>query len=156
SATGFTLVESLTTLVVVGVLASLAVPSLRQEIATIRVIGVLDQLQSDLMLARMMAARDGAPSEVRFTADADGCIVEYLLVPWGAAGSATAIRRRVEAGATGVCLRGGRRPKPVRFDARGLVRKGARTFSVTQDDREYALVLSFAGRVRRVERGKER
>lgn len=62
------MIEMVTTLVVAGILVSLASPKLNGVIAQSRVRALLDQMASDIAYARMLAVREGQPTSVRLSA----------------------------------------------------------------------------------------
>lgn len=68
SARGFTLMELMITLTILGILMSLAAPSLSQFITEQRLKSVSFELQGSLMLARNAAMTRGLPASVSVTA----------------------------------------------------------------------------------------
>lgn len=63
---GFTLVELLFAIVLIGILSGLAVPSLRGFTAKMRLQSALEQITADLYYARTLAVRSGRPVVLRF------------------------------------------------------------------------------------------
>jgi prepilin-type N-terminal cleavage/methylation domain-containing protein len=66
SRAGFTLVEALTALVVLGVLAGLAAPSLSAFLAQLRTRGALNELATDVAYARALAVKNGRRAVLLF------------------------------------------------------------------------------------------
>jgi prepilin-type N-terminal cleavage/methylation domain-containing protein len=67
---GQSLIEVLTVLVLIGLLAGAAVPSMRGYMAEARVRTALDRMAGDISYARMLALRAGARVELRQTGPA--------------------------------------------------------------------------------------
>ena len=65
---GHTLIELLTVLVLIAVIASLAAPSMTGYVARSKVRRALDRVTTDIAFARMAAVREGVRSEIVFTA----------------------------------------------------------------------------------------
>ena len=63
---GFTLVEMMTVLALVGILGALASPALGRVAARAHTAAALNQFAADVAYARMLAVRFGARTEVRF------------------------------------------------------------------------------------------
>lgn len=66
---GFTLVEVVFVLVLLGILVMLSAPSLAGWVQRSRVDGAASQVAADLAYARMLAVRSGAGAAVSFDAD---------------------------------------------------------------------------------------
>jgi len=62
------MIEMVTTLVVAGILVSIAAPKLDGVITQSRIRALLDQMASDIAYARMLAVREGQPTSVRISA----------------------------------------------------------------------------------------
>lgn len=77
---GLTIVELLTVMIVLGILATVVAPSFRGMMVRQRVQGVHDQLLTDLQLARSeQTARSGASTEVAVTFGGNGLISCYTV-----------------------------------------------------------------------------
>ncbi|HYJ78603.1 MAG TPA: GspH/FimT family pseudopilin [Longimicrobiaceae bacterium] len=63
---GFTLVEVLAVLAIMGIAAAMAAPSLGAYVRRQRVRGALDLLAGDVQYARMLAVRNGRPAVLRW------------------------------------------------------------------------------------------
>ena len=61
---GFSAIELMTTLVLVGILASLATPALNEYVDRTRTRRALDRVVSDVSYARMLAVQRGAPAAI--------------------------------------------------------------------------------------------
>ncbi|HET8656383.1 MAG TPA: GspH/FimT family pseudopilin [Longimicrobiaceae bacterium] len=147
SIAGATLIELVTTVALVAILAGLAVPSLRETIVDLRVRTTLDQLVSDLHHARLLALEDGWPVALILRADSRGCVVADALLRHGAPEPVPV--HDLGRGLRGLCIAKPATLDRVRFDPRGLTTSGACTLSVRRGARVYSVVVSFAGRIRR-------
>jgi prepilin-type N-terminal cleavage/methylation domain-containing protein len=76
---GFSLIELLTALVLLGVLASLAAPAMSTQLRRARVRSALDLLTADVYRARVLAVREAGRFELAFR-PAAGCARAYVLV----------------------------------------------------------------------------
>jgi len=145
---GFSLIELLTALLLLGVLASLAAPSLSATIDGIRGRAALEQFLTDLTFARMLALRAGERVELRLAWKTGGsCIASYSVVVTAAT---ERIARRVGLDEGRVCLATNNK-NPIVFNTRGLP-YGVFARSVWVEGRGLAdtLRLSQLGRVYRV------
>jgi prepilin-type N-terminal cleavage/methylation domain-containing protein len=78
---GFSLVELVFTLVIFGILISLAAPSMRGWIRKTKTTELVNQFTADVYYARMLAVRAGRRVEVRFTPSAqNACVQRYEIV----------------------------------------------------------------------------
>lgn len=145
---GFTLLEILTVLVIIGVLTSLAVPSLAGQITRMKMHSVLNALRGDLFYARMTAVRAGQSAEMRFTWNSDkSCVVSYDIVELT---DPERIVKKVSVGteARGVCLRMNNANNRLVFNSRGLPSTvAARSFYASRGIAADSMRLSQAGRV---------
>ncbi len=145
---GFSLVELLLVLALMGVLAAIAAPSFTGWIRSIRTSSAADRLAADLALARVTAVRDGWTTSLRIDGqgvyritrdDALGEPVDVL--------SETDLRRDYPG--VNVSPSGTR----IAFDSRGIVRSGGgdatTTLIVYQSGGYETLTVSAVGRVLR-------
>ena len=147
SPAGVTLIESLVILVVVGILSSLSIPSLKPFIERARVRGTLDRLSGELYQARVLAVRAGTRVQIRFVPDS-GCADAYELVR---ADLGTLVHRVTVADeAPGVCL-SSNVARSFSIDSRGLLIGSARTVFARAGDQRDSLIISMVGRVLRSE-----
>lgn len=145
---GYSLVELVVTFVIVGLVASLAVPSVRGEIERLRVHGALNRVVSEIYRARMAAVESGAPTLVVLHPGAGGC-VERVGVATLAGGAERSISSNVLL--PGLCMRHTGDSVLV-FDARGMLKPPARSIRVSHGGVADSVVLSIAGRIRRTYR----
>lgn len=73
---GHTLIELLTVLVLVFVIASLAAPSMSDYLAKSRTRRALDRIANDIAFARMLAVREGTASAIDFSTGGYTVIVQ--------------------------------------------------------------------------------
>lgn len=142
---GYTLVELLTVVTLVGILSAAAVPSLRGSIDQIRVQSLVRRLTGDLHLARMLAVREGRSVDLLLTSSGDGCVSAYRIARRGI--PADPLVRPVGRESPGVCLIHNGRPR-LTFDPRGMARTGGKRFTVRAGEASDSVVVSFAGRIR--------
>lgn len=142
---GYTLIELVIAVTLLGLLAVVAVPAFDNAVQTARARAVLERFVGDLFLARMTAVRSGQRAELRFEWDErEECVRAYELL--GRAGPDSLWLRR-ESGAGGVCLAMNNREDVV-FDARGLPASFvARSLWVRVGPRADSLRVSQLGRV---------
>ena len=82
---GLTIIELLTVMIVIGILATVVAPSFRSMLLRQRVQGIHDQLLTDLQLARSeQAARSGASTQVAVTFGGNGQVSCYTVHTVGA------------------------------------------------------------------------
>jgi prepilin-type N-terminal cleavage/methylation domain-containing protein len=147
---GFTLVELLVTMVVIGLLASLVVPGFRRLVDGIRVRSALQQLTGDLYHVRLLAVREGRPMQLVMLRDSAGCVRAYRIEASSPPANPTV--RQLPA-LPELCLRHSGDTVVV-FNARGMLRPPARSFSVTYHGAADSVLVSIAGRIRRAYRRK--
>jgi type II secretory pathway pseudopilin PulG len=145
-AAGHSLFELLVVVVVVGVLTSLAAPSLRQAIALTRTRAALQLLAADLYRARALAARDGRELRIRFEPPGTGCVRRYVLEDPAVNRELLAVD--LEREAPGVCLQVSGSPQ-IRINARGMPAGASRKVRARHGAAADSFSLSLVGRVLR-------
>lgn len=146
ASSGFSLVEVLAVLVLLGVLASLAVPSMHETVRRARLRSVLDQLTTDLYQARAQAVRSGHHLRFRFEAASGGCARGYVLED-----PELNLRLRevdLEEEAPGVCLNVSG-SEVLRVDARGMLVGASRKVRARSHHLADSVSISLIGRVYR-------
>lgn len=154
NARGFTLLELLTVLVVVGVGASLAAPEFDRAVARMRTRGALSRFAADVYHARILAVRAGRSVVIRFPGAAR-CAAGGTN-RFGTDHYVVVVRETPEREAKRVVLEGGElclemnQSDSIRFDGRGLPRgPGNRSVVARRGDVRDSLTISRAGRVLR-------
>lgn len=144
---GFSMMETLTVLTIIGILCAIAAPRFSGFVSASRVDRARDVLAADLNLARMQAIRRGRPSTVQIV----GGNRYYVVVPRPNAALMDTIKRvELKRDYPGVTF------SPVTasigFDSRGLLRSGSTTNDVAavQGTRRTALKITQLGGVYRV------
>ncbi|MDG1034397.1 MAG: GspH/FimT family pseudopilin [Luminiphilus sp.] len=157
---GFTLVESLVTLAVLGILLSLAVPSFHQLIMRAQQRAVVLQLEAAVRLARHTAIREGRRvllcpmgSDSSFSSGADvddlTCAQDYRagVGVWLEVDNQWSLLRVWQWPRTAITNRVGDRPVTVKlqFATNGLSNRNV-TWSICLGDQNLSLVLNRIGR----------
>ena len=147
---GFSLVELLGVLAVLGILAILVAPSLSGQISRIKSETVLDRFAGDLYYARMAAVRSGQRVEVRLNWNADrSCVDGYDLVELNAP-ERVLKSVPVTADTRGVCLHVNNSGNPLVYNSRGLPHGlGTRTIVSTHGKASVRATQAQAGRIYR-------
>jgi len=147
---GFTLIEILFTLVLLGILISLATPAMSAWIIRTRLDRVTNQLAGDLFYAKMLAVRAGQRVEIRFAAPVDGCAPEYRIVVTGP-NERQAKMVDLRHDARGLCLTHSSGAARTTFTSRGLPVSLAYSYTIAGRGMSTRITVSAAGRVYRVE-----
>jgi prepilin-type N-terminal cleavage/methylation domain-containing protein len=145
-ARGYTLVELVIVLVLLGIFASLAAPSLAGYLRRVRMQLVLDTLTRDLFYARMVATRAGRRVELRFLHAPEPCVAGYRIVVMEDP-EREAKRVDLELHAPGVCLRKNG-PAVLSFSSRGRP-SWNHSFWIRHGPLGDSLTLNQLGRVHR-------
>lgn len=144
-AAGYSMIELLTVLVIIGIGASVATPAIASYIDQARSQRALDRLVVDVSYARMMAVEDGRKSAIRV--QADGTYTIETLAPGGAW---TPIRTvRLGDDYPGIVLSG--TVSALEFSSRGLVENlaGEAYIKVSVHGARDSVFVSPAGRAYR-------
>jgi prepilin-type N-terminal cleavage/methylation domain-containing protein len=142
---GFTIIELLCVLAVVGIAASLAVPAMTSQVERLRVRAALDLLTSHVARGRMLAVREAVRVRLRFE-PATGCARAYVLSR--AADGATLDSVPLSLEHRSVCLHANL-PQPLVFDSRGMLVGSPRMIYGRAGSRKDSISVSIAGRIYR-------
>ena len=143
---GFSLIEILVAILVVGLLASAALPRFDRFLAQIRRRAALDTVVSELYRARMLAIDVGGGVRLVLRSDESGCIDAVALLLDDAAGNARSSLAPV--GGRSHCLRHSA-DSIMHFNSRGMLRPPSRSIYSADAANADSVVVSVAGRVRR-------
>lgn len=142
---GFTLIEMLTAVVIIGILTSLAAPRFSTQLQRLRARAALDELSAVIVRARALAVLRGERVVVRLR-PAHGCAHSYVI-------AAAATRQVLDsvpipAGARHVCVRSNHR-QHLAINSRGVLIGSPRTIRARAGTQADSLTISIAGRVYR-------
>jgi len=142
---GFTLVELITSLVVIGVLVSLAAPELTSELRRARVRSALGEFTSDVYRARAYAAANGVRVTLALQPTA-GCAAGYVLrrADTGALVRSVSLVAR----ARGVCL-SSNVARAMSINSRGMLVGSPRVVRAAAGEQRDSVSISIAGRIYR-------
>lgn len=141
---GYSLLELLSVLVLLGLLSALAVPSLQAAVQRIRVRGVLHRVGADLYRARALAARSGREVVLRFDGDPAGCVRGWAIEDPAAGRSLRVVELAREAPGVCVSVSGS---ATLRVNARGMPNGAARKVRARLGSAADSLSVSLVGRV---------
>lgn len=122
STAGFTLVELLTTVVIIGILSAMAAPKLGAVVRGGKLRGTVDQVSADISYARILAVRSGRTASLCF--DSTDRRVYQIVTGTCAAVTATRKRQDLRADAAGVSVsvtQGTATLTGITFNSRGMV-----------------------------------
>ncbi|HET7321228.1 MAG TPA: prepilin-type N-terminal cleavage/methylation domain-containing protein [Longimicrobiaceae bacterium] len=144
---GYTLLELMTVVLLLGILAALAAPRLSRAVQDSRTGGALNRLVSEIAVARQLAVTEGGRTRLTLSAPAS-----YTLSRVDASGSETVVRTaNLQADYPGVAfdLSGG--AVALEFSSRGLVTNLAddQFIRIYDGDSRDSILVSAAGRVYR-------
>jgi prepilin-type N-terminal cleavage/methylation domain-containing protein len=148
---GYTLLELIAALVVLGILTSIAAPKLGGVVRGSKLQGVADQINADLAYARILAVRSGRSASLCFNA-ADRRVYQVVT---GTCAAVTATRKRqdLRSGSAGVSVsvaQGSTALTEISFNSRGML-TGAGTVKLTaaQQGKTAVVELSPLGKTTR-------
>lgn len=138
---GYTLVEILAALTILGILLAIAAPRFSGMLNTNRVERVVGGLTADLSLARIRAIRENRETVVRI----DG--TRYIVYVANGAGAASDTLKKVRLNDNyqGVTLT----PATIRFNSRGMLAGESATIVATHGTQTRSLSITGLGRVYR-------
>lgn len=139
---GFSLIELVIVIVLIGIMAGMAVPKLTNTIRVTRADSALGGLSTDLMYARMLAVRNGQRITVWLTPTGYQIVI---VQPDGTLRMARSVNTASEY--PGLTLASS--APSLTFDSRGLLQDGAVTVSATQGSITKTLQVLPTGRVSR-------
>ena len=142
---GFSLIEIIMTLAILGVIAGLATPAMIAMIDSIRVRSALDQLTSDIYRTRALAARGGLRLKIRFT-PTSGCADAYIIEK--ATDGARIDSVALNSGPAGVCI-SSNVAQSMTIDSRGLLIGSPRMLYGRSGRQADSISVSIVGRVYR-------
>ncbi len=144
---GFSLLELLLALVLMGIIATVALPPFNAYLQRVRMRGTLDRFTTDLFHARMIAVRSGERIHVRLEPGPEGCVGWYEI---RRAESGETLRRvEMAPAATGSCLTVSGTPT-ISINSRGMPVGAQRTIRVKSGALGDSLRISIVGRVNRL------
>lgn len=137
---GFTVIELVTVLVLLGILASIAGPAMGGYVGRNKTRSALDRISSDVSYARILAIREGQRMSVVFTGGGG-----YLLRVEDTAEVLKTVDLADDYPGVAVSAPAG----SLTFDSRGLLRVGSGDLIVAMDGMADTMHVSAAGRVYR-------
>ena len=141
---GFSLIELLCALVLVGVMASLAVPAMTTQLRRARVRATLDLLTADVYRARVLAVREAGRFQLAFR-PSEGCARAYVVVRVADGEVIDSVDLR---GARGVCLTSNA-AQAMSIDSRGMLVGSPRKIYGRAGEQVDSVSVSMAGRLYR-------
>jgi type IV fimbrial biogenesis protein FimT len=141
-AAGFSLIELLVVLVILGIVAGMAMPRFDGWVRVARVDGMAGEFMSDVSYARMVAVRSG----VRTRLQVDAAARRYQLLQANADGSWRQVKVVSWAETAGL---GFGPTATMEFDSRGLLSSGSGTFTVTHGAQTRSVQVLPTGRAYR-------
>lgn len=138
---GYTLVEILAALTILGILLAIAVPRFSGMLNTNRVEQAIGGLTADLSLARIRAIRENRETVVRI----DGSRYIVYVANGAGAASDTLKKVRLSDNYNGVTLT----PATIRFNSRGMLNGQSTTIVATHGTNTRKLSITGLGRVYR-------
>ena len=140
---GFTVIEMLVVVALMGIIAMLAAPRFANFVSVWRTRGAVDQLAGDLAYTRMAAVRAGRTASLRFTGATYVVTLDNDAVPFDTLRSMSFTREY-----PGVTLSSS--ATRIAFDSRGVLRNGtSQSVTVIRSGRYQTLRISSVGRIYR-------
>ena len=141
---GFTMLELVTVLTLIGILAAMAAPRIEGFVNVTRARAATDRVVNDLMLTRMTAIREGRST--RFATMGDSVYRVVVMNPDGTEADET---KRVNLFADYSGFELSPSGAVITFDSRGMLTGGSNTITVTRGDWSTSLQVTGVGRVLR-------
>jgi prepilin-type N-terminal cleavage/methylation domain-containing protein len=148
---GYTLLELMATVVILGILTSIAAPKLGEAVRGSKLQGVANQINADLAYARILAVRSGRSASLCF--DAADRRVYQIVTGTCAAVTATRKRQDLRSGSAGVSVsvaQGATALTEISFNSRGMLTgAGAVKLTAAQQGKTAIVELSALGKTTR-------
>jgi prepilin-type N-terminal cleavage/methylation domain-containing protein len=143
-ARGFTIIEIVTALVILGLLVGIATPRMVEQVNRIRIRSTLDQLTSTIYRTRVIAVRNSARLKIRLQPN-HGCAEAYIVE--------TAEGVRIDSvalngGASRVCV-SSNVPQSMTINSRGMLIGSPRMLYGRAGTQTDSISVSIVGRVYR-------
>jgi len=154
---GYSLIELIVALLLLGLLSSFALPSFKRSLDRWRVRAALNQVTGEIYRARLHAIESGRSSLLILHPGTEGCVsrARTALEGGGAIGGGVGSSSGVVMDLPGLCLRHSGDSILV-FNSRGILRPPARSVWVSYGGAADSILVSIAGRVRRSYRRRRR
>lgn len=142
---GFTLVEMMTVVVIMGLMAAMAGPRMARWLQTLGSTGVTNEVVGDLMLARTQAVREGRTVSFRVVSSS-----EYTVTLDNPDGTVLRVVKRMNLSN----MHRGTTISPagrIAFDSRGMLRTASTigTLTVTRGHASDVITVTGVGRIKR-------
>lgn len=141
---GFTMLELVTVLTLIGILAAMAAPRIEGFVNVTRARAATDRVVNDLMLTRMTAIRQGRATRFQILS-----ATSYRVVVVNPDGNVGAEVKRVALGTDYPGFALTPTAGNIAFDSRGMLTAGSNTITVTRGDWSTSLQVTGVGRVLR-------
>ena len=154
---GFSLVELVFTLVIFGILISIAAPAMGGWMKRMQMRAALSQFTQDIFYTRMLAVREGRSVSLKLTPSDCATSYQIRVLPLPSTGASPRVAKTVDLNdeARGLCITvpgGSGTPKDsVVFNSRGIQTgaSGERAYSVQYNGMVDSVVVTVAGLVKR-------